>query len=47
MINPDLERKMYTRAHAKVSEVRGSHAIYVSQPQAIANVIEAAARGGH
>ena len=43
MINPDLERKMYTRAHAKIFEIKGSHAVYISQPQAVANVIEEAA----
>ena len=43
MINPDLERKMYARAHAQVTEIKGSHAVYVSQPEAVAKVIEAAA----
>jgi glyoxylate carboligase len=43
MINPDSERAMYARAHAKVTEVKGSHAVYVSQPAAIAKVIEQAA----
>jgi len=47
MINPDLERMMYKRAKATVTEVRASHAVYVSQPRAVANVIEAAARGSH
>lgn len=45
MINPDLERSMYQRAYAKVTEIAGSHAIYVSQPDAVAKVIERAARG--
>jgi pimeloyl-ACP methyl ester carboxylesterase len=45
MINPDLERSMYKRAGAKVTEIKGSHAIFVSQPRAVANVIEQAARG--
>lgn len=44
MINPDLERSMYARAHAKVSEVKGSHVIFISQPRAVAEVIEEAAR---
>lgn len=44
MINPALERTMYARAKAKVTEIKGSHAIFVSQPQAVADVIEAAAR---
>jgi pimeloyl-ACP methyl ester carboxylesterase len=44
MINPDLERSMYKRAGAKVTEIKGSHAIFISQPQAVANVIERAAK---
>ena len=43
MINPDLERSMYKRAGAKVTEIKGSHAIFFSQPRAVANVIEQAA----
>lgn len=46
MINPDLERSGYRRAHSKVTELNGSHAIFISQPHAVANVIEQAARGG-
>jgi pimeloyl-ACP methyl ester carboxylesterase len=44
IINPDLERSMYERAHAHVTEINGSHAIFISQPRAVANVIERAAR---
>ena len=44
MINLDSERAMYQRAHAKVSEIKASHAVYVSQPKAVAKVIEDAAR---
>jgi pimeloyl-ACP methyl ester carboxylesterase len=44
MINPNLERSMYERAHAKVTEVKGSHVIFLSQPRAVAKVIEQAAR---
>jgi pimeloyl-ACP methyl ester carboxylesterase len=47
MINPNLERSMYKRAHAKVTEVKGSHVIFLSHPRAIANVIEQAARSSH
>ena len=43
MINPDLQRSMYQRAKAQVSEVKGSHAIFLSQPRAVADVIERAA----
>jgi hypothetical protein len=34
---------MSKRAGSTVTEVQGSHAIYVSQPQAVASVIEKAA----
>src|ERR1700722_14639945 len=47
MINPDLERSMYKRAGAKVTEIKGSHAIFFSQPRAVANVIEQAAGSAH
>jgi len=46
-INPDLERAMYNHANAKVTEIKGSHAVFISQPRAVANVIEQAANEGH
>jgi CO dehydrogenase/acetyl-CoA synthase epsilon subunit len=36
---------MSKRAGSTVVEVKGSHAVYVSQPQAVALLIEKAARG--
>jgi pimeloyl-ACP methyl ester carboxylesterase len=45
MIPPDAQRAMSKRAGATVVEVKGSHAIYVSQPGAVAKLIEEAARG--
>ena len=45
MIPPDAQRQMSKRAGATVSEVAGSHAIYVSQPKAVAEIIEKAAQG--
>ena len=45
MIPPDAQRLMSKRAGAMVVEAKGSHAIYVSQPQAVAEIIEAAAKG--
>jgi len=42
-INPDLERSMYARAHSKTTEIVASHAVYISQPEAVAKVIEQAA----
>jgi pimeloyl-ACP methyl ester carboxylesterase len=43
MIPPDAQRAMSKRAGSTVVEVQGSHAIYVSQPEAVAAVIEQAA----
>jgi pimeloyl-ACP methyl ester carboxylesterase len=43
MIPPPAQRAMATRAGATVVEVAGSHAIYVSQPAAVAALIELAA----
>jgi pimeloyl-ACP methyl ester carboxylesterase len=45
MIPPAAQRAMAKRAGAAVVEVKGSHAIYVSQPAAVANLIEQAANG--
>jgi pimeloyl-ACP methyl ester carboxylesterase len=45
MIPPDAQRFMAKRAGATVVEVKGSHAIYVSQPQAVAELIAQAAEG--
>jgi hypothetical protein len=36
---------MSKRAGATVAEVRGSHAVYVSQPEAVAAIIKKAAQG--
>jgi pimeloyl-ACP methyl ester carboxylesterase len=45
MIPPQAQRGMSKRAGSKVVEVKGSHAVYVSQPQAVASLIETAAKG--
>src|SRR6266851_4866167 len=45
MIPPAAQRAMSSRAGASVIEVKGSHAVYVSQPRAVANLIEKAAKG--
>ncbi|HWO30042.1 MAG TPA: alpha/beta hydrolase [Candidatus Acidoferrum sp.] len=45
MIPPDAQRAMSKRAGSKVVEAKGSHAIYVSQPRAVASLIEQAANG--
>jgi pimeloyl-ACP methyl ester carboxylesterase len=44
MIPPPAQRTMAERAGATTTEVSGSHAIYVSQPGAVANLITQAAR---
>ena len=45
MIPPDAQRAMSKRAGATVVEVKGSHAVYVSQPRAVADIIARAAKG--
>jgi pimeloyl-ACP methyl ester carboxylesterase len=45
MIPPDAQRAMSKRAGSTVVEVKGSHAVYVSQPQAVASLIVQAAKG--
>ena len=42
MIPPDAQRAMSKRAGATVTETKGSHAVYVSQPHAVASLIEQA-----
>jgi pimeloyl-ACP methyl ester carboxylesterase len=44
MVSPELQRWMYQRSGAKVTELAASHAVFVSQPAAVAKVIEAAAK---
>jgi pimeloyl-ACP methyl ester carboxylesterase len=44
MIPPDAQRFMSKRAGSTVAEATGSHAIYVSQPEAVAKLIEKAAQ---
>jgi hypothetical protein len=45
MIPPAAQKFMSNRAGATVVEVAGSHAVYVSQPKAVADLIERAASG--
>jgi pimeloyl-ACP methyl ester carboxylesterase len=44
MIPPDAQHSMSKRAGSTVVELKGSHAIYVSQPEAVASLIEQAAK---
>jgi pimeloyl-ACP methyl ester carboxylesterase len=45
MIPPPAQRSMSKRAGSTVVEVKGSHAVYVSRPDAVAALIEQAAKG--
>jgi pimeloyl-ACP methyl ester carboxylesterase len=45
IINPDLERWSYARAHSHMTELPGaSHSVYESRPEEVAAVIEEAAQ---
>lgn len=44
-IVPDIQRTMYKRSGSVVTEIKGSHVVFISKPQAVADVIEAAAKG--
>ena len=44
MINPDLERFMTSRAKSKTIELPGSHAVFLSHPKQVAELIERAAK---
>jgi pimeloyl-ACP methyl ester carboxylesterase len=44
VIPPATQRRMATRARSVITEVRASHAVYISQPEAVADAIDAAAR---
>lgn len=43
-LSPALERFMARRAGGKVTEIKGSHVIFISHPKEVAEVIEAAAK---
>ena len=45
MIPPDAQRAMSKRAGSRVVETKGSHAVFVSHPDAVASLIEEAAVG--
>jgi len=46
MIPPDAQRFLAKRAGATIAEAKGSHAIYVSQPETVADLIAQAAERG-
>ena len=39
IINPDLQRDMANRAGSKTTEIKGSHAVFIAQPAAVARII--------
>ena len=43
-IVPDIQRNMYKRSNTKVTEMKGSHAVYISQPEKVSAVIIEAAQ---
>jgi pimeloyl-ACP methyl ester carboxylesterase len=45
MIPPPAQQSMSKRAGSTVAEVKGSHAVYVSKPEAVAALIDKAAKG--
>jgi pimeloyl-ACP methyl ester carboxylesterase len=44
-LDPEAAERMAQRAGSKVTRIRASHAVLITQPRAVAKVIEAAARG--
>ena len=38
-IAPEIQRNMYKRSNTKVTEIKGSHVIFMSQPEAVAKAI--------
>lgn len=47
MIPPPAQEAMATRIGASISNVKASHAVYESQPAAVATAIEQASAGAH
>jgi pimeloyl-ACP methyl ester carboxylesterase len=44
-ILPSIQRKMYKKANAAITEIKGSHAVFISHPQEVAEVIIRASKG--
>lgn len=42
-IHPDIQRNMYKRSDTQITEIQGSHVVFMSQPQKVAAVIAGAA----
>ena len=44
-ILPSIQRKMYQKAKAAITEIKGSHVVFMSHPQEVADVIIKASKG--
>lgn len=42
-IRPEIEETMYLRSNTRITKIKGSHAVYISQPEAVAKIIIEAA----
>jgi pimeloyl-ACP methyl ester carboxylesterase len=42
-IAPEIQRSMYTRSNTKITEIKGSHVVFMSQPEKVAEVVMEAA----
>jgi hypothetical protein len=43
-LHPDIQRNMYNRSNTKTTEIKGSHAVFMSQPDLVVEVIIAASK---
>jgi hypothetical protein len=43
-IEPSVQRTMYKRSNTKITEIKGSHVVFISQPKAVAEVIITASK---
>ncbi|HVK49798.1 MAG TPA: alpha/beta hydrolase, partial [Pseudobacter sp.] len=43
-IVPEIQRNMYKRSNTKITEIKGSHVVFISQPAKVAAVIIEAAK---
>ena len=46
-LSPHLERFMYARSKATITELEASHLVHLSQPRAVAAILESAAKSSH
>jgi hypothetical protein len=41
-----MNKEKPPRSNTKITEIKGSHVVFISQPKAVADVIETAAKSG-